>query len=128
MEPNEVLKRRRPHLNLYSINCYSIALFVTPLYFSKVYYLLKLYPIALLFFNILFIPRERMAQAHEVEVTMLPAGILVVEASTELGRVEFTPIAVAQAVREGARCIHKGVKIMPLGSKVGILSQNITIS
>ena len=58
-----------------------------------------------------------MAQAHEVEVTMLPAGILVVEASTELGRVEFTPIAIAQAV-----------KIKPLGSKVGILSQNITIS
>lgn len=128
MEPNEVLKRCRPLLNLYSINCYSIALLVTILHFSKIYYLLKLYPIALLFFNILFIPREKMAQAHEIEVTMLPAGILVVEASTELGRVEFTLIAVAQAVCEGARCIHKGVKIKPHGSKVGILSQNITIS
>lgn len=71
-----------------------------------------------------------MAQAVqlEVEITMLPAGISVVEASTEWGRVEFTPIAVAQAAREGARCIHKEVKIKPLGSKVGILSQNISIS
>lgn len=59
---------------------------------------------------------------------MLPAGIFVVEASTECGRVDFTPAAVAQAVREGARCIQNGVKIKPLGSKVGIFSQNITIS
>lgn len=53
----------------------------------------------MLILNILFIPRE-MGQAVqlEVEITMLPARILVVEASTEWGRVEFTPIAVAQAV------------------------------
>lgn len=36
-----------------------------------------------------------MDQAHKFEVTMLHTRILVVEASTELGKVEFTPIAVA---------------------------------
>lgn len=41
------------------------------------------------------------ASQLEVKVTMLPTGVLAVEAAKGWGRVHLTPIKIAQAVREG---------------------------